>query len=86
MKDGKLLLVGDNPFLGVSHLSQERAIARGNDLQNPEHCAKLVKIALQNEADGFMFTVNENTLSIIQRDFHKNNHDEKSKCLIFGSW
>ena len=66
MNGHRVLLVGDNPFLGVSHLSQERAIARGNELSNPYHCATLVKTALKNGADGFMFTISEKTLSILR--------------------
>jgi hypothetical protein len=60
-------LVGDNPFHGISHLSQERARGRIG-LKNPnnvEEAAKLVKLSLQNGADGFMFSVSETTLSIL---------------------
>ena len=66
MKNGKTLLVGDNPFHGISHLSQEKAIARGKDLANPAYAADLVKASLDNCADGFMFTVSETTLSILK--------------------
>jgi hypothetical protein len=66
MNENRLLLVGDNPFIGVSHLSQERAVARGNDLNDPAFCAMLLKTALNNGADGFMFTVNEKTLAIVK--------------------
>jgi hypothetical protein len=61
-----LLLVGDNPFHGISHLSQERAVSRGFDLTNPSYAASLVGISLDNGADGFMFTVSETTLSILR--------------------
>jgi len=60
------LLVGDNPFHGISHLSQERSRARGNALDNAEYAAELVMTALENGADGFMFSVSETTLSILQ--------------------
>ncbi len=61
------LLVGDNPFHGISHLSQERARARydGENQQNVDAATNLVKLSLQNGADGFMFSVAETTLSII---------------------
>jgi hypothetical protein len=61
-------LVGDNPFHGISHLSQERARERV-DLKNPsdvEQAAKLVKLSMQNGADGFMFSVSGTTLSILK--------------------
>jgi hypothetical protein len=61
-------LVGDNPFHGISHLSQARARER-IDLENPsgvEQAAKLVKLSMQNGADGFMFSVSETTLSILK--------------------
>lgn len=62
----KLLLVGDNPFHGISHLSQERARARGNETDQAEYAAKLVVTSLENGASGFMFSVSETTLSILQ--------------------
>lgn len=61
-----LLLVGDNPFQGVSHLSQERARARGLNVTNPEYAAKLIEIATENGADGFMFSINDTSLSILR--------------------
>ncbi len=66
MNSKKLLLVGDNPFHGISHLSQERATSRGNDLTHPSYAADLVRKSLENGADGFMFTVSETTLSILR--------------------
>jgi hypothetical protein len=63
---GKMLLVGDNPFHGISHLSQEASRARENMITYPEHAANLVLTSLDNGADGFMFSVSEKTLSIIR--------------------
>lgn len=65
-----LILVGDNPFHGVSHLSQEKARVRGDAVTTPEYAADLVMISLENGADGFMFSVSENTLSML-RIIHK---------------
>ncbi len=70
-------LVGDNPFHGISHLSQERARARSeNDsMLIGEHASQLVNISLQNGASGFMFSVSETTLSILKK-IQKNNKPE----------
>jgi len=62
----KLLLVGDNPFHGISHLSQERARVRGDAMTYPEYAANLVMTSLENGANGFMFSVSEITLSILR--------------------
>jgi hypothetical protein len=62
----KTLLVGDNPFHGISHLSQERGRARGTNLNNSEYAANLIARALENGANGFMFSVSETTLSILK--------------------
>jgi len=62
----KLLLVGDNPFHGISHLSQERARARGDEIGHAEYAAKLVLTSLENGAGGFMFSVSETTLSTLE--------------------
>jgi len=61
-----LILVGDNPFHGVSHLSQERARARSKDVLNPEYAAYLVELSVESGAEGFMFSVDETTLSILR--------------------
>ncbi len=66
MSSEKTLLVGDNPFQGVSHLSQERAMSRGKDIADPNHAAELIIASVENGADGFMFTLNRKTLSILQ--------------------
>lgn len=63
----KALLVGDNPFHNISHLSQKRARNRGNALNSPEYAADLVLISLENGANGFMFSVSETTLSILRK-------------------
>jgi hypothetical protein len=62
----KALLVGDNPFHGISHLSQERSRVRGDTPTSPEYAAKLVSIAVENGANGFMFSVSNTTLSILK--------------------
>lgn len=63
----RLLLVGDNPFHGISHLSQERARSRSEIIESPaEQAANVVSTALQNDADGFSFSVSELTLSILK--------------------
>ncbi len=61
------LLVGDNPFHGISHLSQARARTRTIDKDSVQEATRLVDLSLQNGADGFMFSVDEITLSIIQQ-------------------
>lgn len=62
----KMLLVGDNPFHGISHLSQEKARDRGDAISHIEYAANLVKASLESGANGFMFSVSETTLSILQ--------------------
>lgn len=70
----KLFLVGDNPFHGISHLSQDQARSRGNSISSPEHAAELVITSLRNEANGFMFSVSETTLSILKILHEKDPH------------
>ena len=70
---GRVLLVGDNPFHGISHLSQERSRVRGNTPTNPEYAARLIGLSVENGADGFMFSVSGTTLSIL--DILRKNGD-----------
>jgi hypothetical protein len=62
----KILLVGDNPFHGISHLSQERARSRSKAIDSTEGKADVVLTALESGADGFMFSVSDTTLSILR--------------------
>ena len=63
----KLLLVGDNPFHGISHLSQERARARCDGFVIPaEKAADIISTSLKNGANGFMFSVSDLTLSTLK--------------------
>lgn len=62
------LLVGDNAFHGISHLSQQRARERSmkQSAIDIEYATRLVKLSLQNGANGFMFSVSPTTLSILK--------------------
>jgi hypothetical protein len=62
----KLLLVGDNPFHNISHLSQERARTRSEDPGNPMYAASLIGASVKSGANGFMFSMSEKTLSILK--------------------
>jgi hypothetical protein len=70
------LLVGDNPFHGISHLSQERARVRGNDATFPEKAAELVMTSVDNGANGFMFSVSDLTLAILRAIREEGRIDE----------
>ena len=62
----KALLVGDNPFHNISHLSQDRTRARGSRQTDPEHAAGLIQTAVENGANGFLFSVSDTTLAILK--------------------
>jgi hypothetical protein len=62
-----IFFVGDNPFHGISHLSQERSKARISISEDPDAAAGLVCLALENGANGFMFSVSETTLAILKK-------------------
>lgn len=58
------LLVGDNPFHGVSHFSQEHARSRDAAIEQADYAADLVAISIRSGADGFFFTASDRTLEI----------------------
>lgn len=62
----RLILVGDNPFHGVSHLSRERFSLRSKDVLNAKYASELVVTSANNGANGFTFTVSETTLAILE--------------------
>jgi hypothetical protein len=66
MRNGFELVVGDNPFHGISHLSQAKSRSRDGGVLDPKTGAAIVKSALTNGAGGFMFSVSDTTLSILK--------------------
>jgi hypothetical protein len=75
----RFVLVGDNAFHGISHLSQERARARGKGILDPSNAAQLVQISLKNGAEGFMFSVSPTTLAIL-RELRGNDPTSPLSC------
>jgi hypothetical protein len=65
-KAEKLILVGDNPFHGISHLTEDRARARGSKISQAECAAEIVLESIKNGANGFMFSVSDTTLSTLR--------------------
>ncbi len=63
----KSILVGDNPFHGVSHISRERSLSRAWNVLDAKHAAELVVTSVNNGANGFTFTVSQTTLSILRQ-------------------
>lgn len=61
----RLVLVGDNPFHGVSHLSQKRSLLRPGAIRDAGQAARLVASSVNHGADGFTFTVSATTLAIL---------------------
>ena len=62
----RMILVGDNPFHGISHFSEKRARARAKKIGSVEYASELVVTSIQNGANGFMFSVSDTTLSILR--------------------
>lgn len=71
------ILVGDNPFHGISHLSQERARLRSKtkSASEVEVASELVRLSMENGASGFMFSVSETTLAILESFHQKDSPD-----------
>ena len=72
----KMLLVGDNPFHGISHLSQERARNRAGNADSSKEQTDLVLTAVKNGANGFMFSVSDVTLAILKNIRKQNAIDQ----------
>jgi hypothetical protein len=59
------LLIGDNPFNGVSHRSRERGRSRAAMLSEKE-IIKIIETALDNGAQGLVFSVTPKMLSVLK--------------------
>lgn len=60
----KELLLGDNPFIGVSHMSQNKA-REESQKATLEHKIKVIEIALESGATGFTFSTHEDNLELL---------------------
>jgi len=70
------LLIGDNSFIGVSHLAQSKARETMSRLNIPA-MANVVEEAIQNGASGFSFSIHPTNQKILQR-LHEENLPKRS--------
>jgi len=61
----KELLLGDNPFIGVSHLSQEKAREEQQEAML-ENKAEVIRVAFENGATGFTFSTHSSNLELLR--------------------
>jgi hypothetical protein len=76
----KELLLGDNPFIGVNHLSQEKARIEVKESML-ENKAKVVEAAVEGGATGFTFSTHENNLELL--NYFKENNPEVLRRLNY---
>jgi hypothetical protein len=58
------LLLGDNPFIGVSHLAQDKAMEESREA-TLERKVKVIEAALKGGATGFAFSTHEANLELL---------------------
>ena len=62
----KEILLGDNPLIGVSHLSQEKARAEYEKTLDLEMKTEILKAALEGGATGFTFSTHQSNLELLK--------------------
>jgi hypothetical protein len=77
----KELLLGDNPFVGVSHLSQEKAREETRKA-TPENKARVIEAALDGGATGFTFSTHQDNLELLDY-LHANNRNELKRMNYY---
>ena len=60
------ILLGDNPFLGVSHLAHEKARDERKEVSKLEAKVEVVKAALEGGASGFTFSTHQSNLELLE--------------------
>jgi hypothetical protein len=60
----KDLLIGDNPFIGVSHLTQEKALEETKEA-SVDNKMKVLQAALDSGANGFTFSTHKDNLELL---------------------
>ena len=58
------LLIGDNPFIGVSHLAQEKALEETNEASLASK-VKVLEAGLDSGATGFTFSTHQSNLELL---------------------
>jgi len=81
------LFVGDNPFHGISHLSQQKARERTLEQSQKStlQAARIVERAVESGAEGFMFSVDEITLAII-RQLQKSSNSSQVRLYAIAPY
>jgi len=62
----KEILLGDNPFLGVSHLAQEKARAERSETPDLEAKAKVLIAGLEGGVTGYTFSTHQVNLELLE--------------------
>jgi len=62
----KEILLGDNPFLGVSHLAQERARAERDEARDLEAKARVLIVGLEGGVTGYTFSTHQVNLELLE--------------------
>jgi hypothetical protein len=61
----KEILLGDNPFIGVSHLAQEKARNERREVSAIEAKVEVLKVALEGGATGFTLSTHQANLELL---------------------
>jgi len=60
------ILLGDNPFIGVSHLSQEKARLELSEVSKLEAKVEVLKAGLEGGVTGFTFSTHQSNLELLE--------------------
>jgi hypothetical protein len=62
----KEILLGDNPFIGVSHLAHEKSRIEQSETSNLEAKASVLKAGLEGGVTGYTFTTHQTNLELLK--------------------
>jgi len=62
----KEVLLGDNPFLGVSHLAHEKARIERSETSDPEARARVLKAGVEGGVTGYTFSTHQVNLELLE--------------------
>ena len=62
----KEILLGDNPFLGVSHLAHEKARIERSEVSDPEAKVRVLKAGLEGGVTGYTFSTHQVNLELLE--------------------
>jgi hypothetical protein len=77
------IILGDNQFFGINHMSEEKAQAQAERFKDNEAIIRVIDAAYESGVHAFMFNTHERVAEIC--DHFRENHERYSELCLYPS-